>query len=464
MGRAIRVVVLAELMACSPPVRGTFAVFDSGAPTKVVGQSATADGPYKLYLLRGDEPLYLTADQFPVHLITATFDPALDPGAVADLSCELLHYKSAARGVILESGAAVSWTPVEKIPDTSFDGLLIGAQRLTECSGGCWEFSEVPLRPAISKDASFASALGMTALIGYHDGSMFRVDTDGNAETVCGGSGGPGVPELTAGVWVGGDTVWLGFEDGVLSRLDLREQDPARPCLSHTVTQAVDGYTIRALAAAPMEEPHELFAVTSSGASTVRFERWDGQRFTERLHYENADDNVAVLRLGPRYAMATLDSQDVAFIQGENTFLQPVGHDFGATLNVAPQSLAPDGRGGAWVGAAHRGLLHFTPPRRWDTVQQAEGVYSVNSVARFDDRTFYVSSGGVLSQIPDRGGTCPEGVNAFPWGQGVDHAEATLVLPFGPDQLLIPRALELDAFSELVGVRTALMRRKGAPP
>lgn len=465
MGRAIRVVVLAELMACSPAVRESFALFDGDAPAKVVGQSGTAGGPYQLYLLRGDEPLYLTADQFPVHLIAATFDPAIAPKVLEDPAkpgCEILGYRSAAHGVILESGGSVSWTPKTTIPDTAFDELLLGPERLATCTGGCWTFEEVRLRPPISADASFASALGITALIGYHDGSMVRVDASGTAETLCAARSGRGIPELTAGVWVGGDSVWLGFEDGVLARLELSEQAPAQPCLSHTVTQAVDGYTIRALAAAPPEEPFELFALTSSGASTVRLERWDGQRFTERLHYENADDNIALLRLGPHYAMATLDSQDVAFIQGESTFLQPVGRDFGATLNVSPQSLTSDGNGGAWVGAAHRGLMHFTPPRRWETVQQAEGVYSVNSVARFTDRTFYVSSGGKLTQVRDRGGECTESVDTFPWGQGVDHADATLVLPLGPEHLLVPRALELDAFSNLVDVRTVLMRRKGA--
>ena len=454
-------VVLLELVGCSPAVRETFASVAAMAPSKVVGFSHNADGPYQLSVLRGDEPLYLTVDRFPVHLITATYDPALslEPGPITgEPSCKLMHYGTAARGVILDSGEPVTWTPVAHVPELRLDQQLFGEARLDFCAGGCWAFEERELDPPIIGAASFASVLGVSAVIGYDDGAMSRIESDGSTTRLC--ERGPPGTRLTTGVWVGADTVWLGFEYGQIARLQLSEQDPSRPCLSHTVTQAADRSSIRGLATAPPGEPFELFVLSSSGASNVRFQRWDGERYTATLHYENGDDNIETLRLGPGYAMATLDSQDVAFIQDDNTFLQPVGQNLGSTLNVSPQSLTPDGLGGAWVGAAHLGLIHFSPPRQWDAITHDDGAYSVSSVVRFDDRTFYTSSGAISTQIRDRG---PECVNAggyiFPLSESSESADANFVQRLGPDQLLVARAVEFDKFGVRTSTRTVLMRR-----
>lgn len=461
MGRAVRLVALLELVACSPAVRESFASVAEMAPSKVVGFSDSAEGPYQLSVLRDDEPLYLTVDHFPVHLITARYDPPLSlaPGPITgEPSCELMHYRTAARGVILDSGEAVTWTEVPEVPDLEQDQRLFGDARLDFCAGGCWTFEERALDPPVVGAATFASVLGVSAVIGYDDGAMSRVESDGSTTRLC-GRGPPGT-SLTAGVWVGGDTVWLGYGHGRLARLQLSEQDPSRPCLSHTVTQAADRAAVRGLDAAPPGEPFELFVLSSTGTSNLRFQRWDGERYTATLDYPNGDDNVATLRLGPGYAMATMDSPDVAFIQGDSTSLQGVGQDFGNSVKVSPQSLIADGKGGAWVGAAHLGLMHFTPPRQWDAITNTDGPYSVTSVVRFDDRTFFTSSGAITTQVRDRGPECPkfEG-HTFPFGMNVETAEASLMLQLGPEQLLIPRALEFDKLETRTSSRTILMRR-----
>ncbi|MFO0722660.1 MAG: hypothetical protein U1E65_02675 [Myxococcota bacterium] len=400
-GWSIAGAALWALTGCAAPSSSAEVELSAAAAAGILAVRSPSSDAWTLTVAGPLEPRFIAAVEPPLELLALEYSQALAAEALTPpRDCGLLQYARARRGHLEARGEPISWSEVAP-GEAEITALLLGADT-ARCTGGCWGFQTEVLTPIPVAPLAFAASTGTTAIFGYQDGSLIRVGEQGEGVDLCGAG-----PNVTAGAWHGGDTLWLGLSDGSLATLRISAQRSGQPCAIETSTASGSSDPIVALDVSPPEMTPELFALNvKSGTGDLRFFRYAGGRIDSELHQSRDFDTAVVLWLRPGAGIAALAGTELIRIDQGAAEIIPIALE--APQGIRAMSLTGDEAGGAWIGVERVGPVHFTLPDAFTPAFVDRGLRTPYAIARFPDRVLISERPALLAQSPFAGARCPD--------------------------------------------------------
>lgn len=407
-------------------------------------------------VLTSAEPAYLTLPSGSFSLFALEYEALPSdvlPGPVDPAPCSLLNYRRAWTAAGLRAEDPITWVESTKL-DPQLDRDVFDSDQQT-CTAGCWAFDQTLVGPDGLRRVAFVEVFDGIALLGRSDGSLARIDGLTVSELCA-----PQPAGFQAGAWNGQDTVWVGLSKDSLGWLALSEQQPEQPCVLHPVARLPDGLAAQAIAVGDTPK-FELFVATATlGGGAGHLHAFDGTRFTAEVSSDLSGGVGGVVRLGPGRALATVDNDALLYLDGTVGKVISLTADGSRDPRISAECVISDGAGGAWVGAARYGPLHFSPPDQLSGSFEDRGLNNVPSVVLMADRVLYSTREGTLGQVPTHGPPCSPTTVFTAVHSETNFIQLRRMHRLDDRRVLVGEAQESDADHTAISYRQVLLERR----